>query len=276
MAESDAALAAASMLADLWTPITPDKIWKGRTGRGVRVAVVDSGVDSEHPALADKVRASVEAYAEGGKVNFRPSASGDQAGHGTACAGIITSIAPDVDLYSVKVLGANAAGSGEMFLAGLDYAIKQKMQVINLSLGTTKPDYFGPLHDLIDRAYHAGCIIVAAANNLPQPSFPSIFSSSLVSVIKREGGDPFNFGYRYGEVIELVAPGVQVRTTWPGGGYRQLTGNSFACPYIVGIIALIMEAYPDLTPFQIKTILYAIAKQNQAKASDGNAKPEGG
>jgi subtilisin family serine protease len=139
------------------------------------------------------------------------------------------------------------------------------MQVINLSLGTTKPQYFAPLHDLLDRAYHAGCIVVAAANNLPQPSYPSIFSSSLVSVSKREGDNPFDFGYRYGEVIEMVAPGVQVRTAWPGGGYRQLTGNSFACPHIVGIIALIMEAYPDLTPFQVKTILYTIARQNQQK-----------
>jgi subtilisin len=263
MAQSDAALNAASVLADLWAPITPDTVWKGRTGRGVRVAVIDSGIDDQHPGLKDRMRGSVEAVPQGGKITFRPSTSGDAAGHGTACAGIILSVAPDVDLYSVKVLGANASGSGDMFLAGLDYAIKQKMQVVNLSLGTTKPEYFGPLHDLIDRAYHAGCIVVAAANNLPQPSFPSIFSSSLVSVIKREGGDPFNFGYRYGEVIELVAPGVQVRTTWPGGGYRQLTGNSFACPHIVGIIALIMEAYPDLTPFQVKTILYAIARKNQ-------------
>jgi subtilisin len=263
MAQSDAALNAASVLADLWAPITPDAVWNGRTGRGVRVAVVDSGIDDKHPALKDKVKESVEAIPQGGKITFRPSTSGDAAGHGTACAGIILSVAPEVELYSVKVLGSNASGSGDMFLAGLDYAIKQKMQVVNLSLGTTKPEYFGPLHDLIDRAYHAGCIVVAAANNLPQPSFPSIFSSSLVNVIKREGGDPFNFGYRYGEVIELVAPGVQVRTTWPGGGYRQLTGNSFACPHIVGIIALIMEAYPDLTPFQVKTILYAIARLNQ-------------
>ncbi|HEX8490817.1 MAG TPA: S8 family serine peptidase [Chthoniobacterales bacterium] len=263
MAQSDAALNAASVLADLWAPITPDSVWKGRTGRGVRVAVVDSGIDDKHPALKDRMKGSVEAVVQAGKTSFRPSTSGDAAGHGTACAGIILSVAPEVDLYSIKVLGANASGSGDMFLAGLDYAIKQKMQVVNLSLGTTKPEYFGPLHDLIDRAYHAGCIVVAAANNLPQPSFPSIFSSSLVSVIKREGGDPFNFGYRYGEIIELVAPGVQVRTTWPGGGYRQLTGNSFACPHIVGVIALIMEAYPDLTPFQVKTILYAIARKNQ-------------
>jgi subtilisin family serine protease len=248
---------------DLWEPITPDAIWKGRTGRGVRVAVIDSGVDAEHPALKGKVKDAVEVYVQGGRINFRPSQSGDEAGHGTACAGIITSIAPDVELYSIKVLGANASGSGEMFLAGLDYAIKQRMQIINLSLGTTKRELAAPLRDLLDKAYQAGCIVVAAANNLPQPSFPSVFSSSLVSVIKREGNDPFNFGYRYGEVIELSAPGIGVRAAWPGGGYRQLTGNSFACPHIVGIIALIMEAYPDLTPFQVKTILYTIARRNQ-------------
>lgn len=271
MAQSDAAFAAAGVLSDLWSSIKPETVWhdsagRKRTGRGVRVAVVDSGIDTQHPDLRGKVKDSVEAYVEGGKVNFRPSESGDAAGHGTACAGIITQVAPEVDLHSVKVLGANASGSGEMFLAGLDYAVKQKFQVINLSLGTTKPQYHGPLHDLLDRAYHAGCIVVAAANNLPQPSFPSIFSSSLVSVVKNNSTDPLKFGYRYGEVIELVAPGVQVRTTWPGGGYRQITGNSFACPAIVGIIALIMEAYPDLKPFQAKTILYTIAQLNQQEA----------
>jgi subtilisin len=252
---------------DLWAAIQPEKLWQGRTGRGVRVAVVDSGIDTEHPDLKGKVKESVEAVTEDGKIEFRPSTSGDQAGHGTACAGIITSIAPDVDLYSVKVLGPKASGSGDMFLVGLDYAIKQKFRVINLSLGTTKRDFFAPLHDLLDRAYQAGCIVVSAANNLPYPSYPSIFSSSVVSVVKRAGADPFNFGYRYGQVIELVAPGVEVTTTWPGGGYRQLTGNSFACPYVVGIIALLVEAYPNLTPFQVKSILYTVAQRNREKAA---------
>lgn len=263
----DIAAEATETAADLWAAIQPETLWKGRTGRGVRVAVVDSGIDTEHPDLKGKVKESVEAVAEDGRIEFRPSTSGDQAGHGTACAGIITSIAPDVDLYSVKVLGPKASGSGDMFLVGLDYAIKQKFRVINLSLGTTKRDFFAPLHDLLDRAYQAGCIVVSAANNLPYPSYPSIFSSSVVSVVKRAGGDPFNFGYRYGQVIELVAPGVEVETAWPGGGRRQLTGNSFACPYIVGIIALIMEGYPNLTPFQVKTILYTIAQRNREKAA---------
>jgi subtilisin family serine protease len=81
--------------------------------------------------------------------------------------------------------------------------------------------------------------------------------------VKSDVSDPFEFGYRYGEVIELTAPGVQIRTAWPGGGYKQLTGNSFACPHISGIIALILEAHPDLTPFQVKTILHAVARINQ-------------
>jgi len=252
---------------DLWAAIQPETIWNGRTGRGVRVAVVDSGIDTEHPDLKDKVKESVEAVAEDGRIDFRPSTSGDQAGHGTACAGIIASVAPEAELYSVKVLGPKASGSGDMFLVGLDYAIKQKFEIINLSLGTTKRDFFAPLHDLLDRAYQSGCIVVSAANNLPYPSYPSIFSSSVVSVVKRSGGDPFNFGYRYGQVIELVAPGVEVTTTWPGGGHRQVTGNSFACPYVVGIIALIKEAYPGLTPFQVKSILYTIAQRNREKAT---------
>jgi subtilisin len=272
MSQSETAVNADTGLPDLWTAIREDTSWERCTGRGVRIAIVDSGIDTEHPDLKGKVRESVEAVTEDGKIVFQPSTTGDQAGHGTACAGIISSVAPDAELYSVKVLGPNASGSGEMFLVGLDYAIKQKFQVINLSLGTTKKDFFGPLHDLLDRAYHAGCIVVAAANNLPYPSYPSIFSSSVVSVIKRAGGDPFNFGYRYGKVIELVAPGVEVKTTWPGGGYRQLTGNSFACPYVVGIISLLMEAYPNLTPFQVKTILYAIAKKNQQRAAAAAAR----
>jgi subtilisin family serine protease len=152
-------------------------------------------------------------------------------------------------------------------MAGLEYAIKQRYRVINLSLGTTKPQFFSPLHDLLDRAYQAGCIVVAAANNLPQPSFPSVFSSSLISVIKSDETDPLNFGFRYGEVIELTAPGVNVRTAWLGGGYRNLTGNSFACPHIVGIIALILEKHPELTPFEVKSALYAIAKENQEKVA---------
>ena len=247
-----------------------DNGWRSATGRGVTVAVIDSGVDTKHPDLGGCVSRTVEARAVGKKVIFEESDSGDSAGHGTACAGIIRSIAPDVEIVSIKVLGAGGLGDGHAFLAGLEYAVAQKCRVINLSLGTTKPQFFAPLHDLLDRAYLAGCVVVAAANNLPQPSFPSVFSSSLISVIKSEETDPHKFGFRYGEVIELTAPGVNIRTAWLKGEHRNLTGNSFACPHIAGIIAKLLEAHPDLTPFQVKAVLYELARANEREHADGS------
>jgi len=236
--------------------------WRTATGKGVTVAVIDSGIDASHPELAGRVLESFEARLVEKRVVFESSEAGDSAGHGTACAGIIAKIAPDVKFSSIKVLGAGGLGDGHAFLSGLEWAIKQKHKVINLSLGTTKPQFFAPLHDLLDRAYQAGCIVVAAANNLPQPSFPSVFSSSLISVIKSEETDPLNFGFQFGEVIELTAPGVNVRTAWPGGGHKNLTGNSFACPQIAGVIALLLETRPEMTPFEVKSALYSIAKEN--------------
>lgn len=255
---------------NLYNPIESyfrlDDDWRSSTGKGVSVAIVDSGIHAGHPDLNGRVLESVEARVDNKRIIFDPSDSGDSAGHGTACAGIIASIAPDAELNSIKVLGAAGLGDGQAFLAGLEYAIKKRYRVINLSLGTTKPQFFSPLHDLLDRAYQAGCIVVAAANNLPYPSFPSVFSSSLISVVKSEETNPLNFGFHYGEVIELTAPGVNVRTAWLDGGHRNLTGNSFACPHIVGVIALLLEKHPDMTPFQVKSVLYSVAKENQAIA----------
>jgi len=244
-------------------PLQISDDWRLATGRDVTVAIIDSGIDASHPDLDGKIVESVEARVDGKRVVFESCEAGDSAGHGTACASIVTGIASDAKIYSVKVLGAGGLGDGQAFLAGLEYAINKRYQIINLSLGTTKPQFFVPLHDLLDRAYQAGCVVVAAANNLPQPSFPSIFSSSLISVVKSTENDPMNFGFRFGEVIELTAPGVNVRTAWPNGGYRNLTGNSFACPHVVGVIARLLERHPELTPFQVKSALYSIAKTNQ-------------
>lgn len=243
-----------------------DNQWRTCTGRGVEVAIIDSGVDDKHSDLKDKIKMSFVAEKSGNKVIFVESDQGDSAGHGTACAGIISKIAPDAEINSIKVLGASGLGDGHAFLAGLEFAINQKYKLINLSLGTTKPQFAIPLHDLINRAYKAGCIIVAAANNLPQPSLPSIFTSSVISVSKKDESDPFNFDFKFGDIIEVVASGVNIRTTWLNDGYRKLTGNSFACPHIVGIIALLLEKYPNLTPFQVKSVLYSIAYQNRQNA----------
>jgi subtilisin len=265
-----ASIFASNVLPNTSTFFELDDAWRSAAGRGVSVAIVDSGIDTTHPDLQGRIIESVEARLDDKRVVFDQSDAGDSAGHGTACAGIVMRIAPEVAIYSVKVLGAGGLGDGQAFLAGLEYAINKRYRIINLSLGTTKPQFFAPLHDLLDRAYQAGCVVVAAANNLPQPSFPSVFSSSLISVIKSVETDPLNFGFHFGEVIELTAPGVNVRTPWPSGGYRNLTGNSFACPHIVGVIALILEKHPELTPFQVKSALYAIANENQKRLAAEN------
>lgn len=242
-----------------------DDEWKTATGKGVRIAVIDSGVDTNHKDLEGKISQSFTAKKDGKKVIFVESDEGDSAGHGTACAGIISSIAPDAEISSVKVLGSTGLGDGHAFLAGLEFAVKNRFEVINLSLGTTKPQFAMPLHDLLNRAYTSSCVIVAAANNLPQPSYPSVFTSSVVSVSKKDDLDPFNFEFRFGKTIELATTGVNVKTPWLNNGYRKLTGNSFACPNITGIIALLLEKYPKLTPFQVKSALYAIAYKNVMK-----------
>ena len=240
--------------------------WKSGSGEGVRIAIIDSGIENDHPDLKGSIADSFEARRVGKKIEFEQTDSGDSAGHGTACAGIIKKIAPGAEMSSIKVLGSSGLGDGHAFLAGLEFAINNKFQAINLSLGTTKPQFAMPLHDLLDRAYQAGCVVVAAANNLPQPSFPSVFSSSLISVSKSSETDPLKFGFRFGEIIELTAPGVNIRTAWLENGHRNLTGNSFACPHIVGVIALLLDRYPDLTPFQVKTALYRIAQLNAVES----------
>lgn len=242
-----------------------DESWKECTGRGVSVAIVDSGIDVTHTHLRGRIRSSSEAFKEGKRIVFRDSESGDAAGHGTACAGVVLTIAPDSDIHSIKVLGSAGIGDGDSFLAGLEFAIKQGHRIINLSLGTTKPQYAAPLRDLLDRAYLAGCIVVSAANNLPQPSFPSVFSSSLIAVSKDAEQDPFKFGFRFGEVIEMTAPGVNVRTTWTGNSHKTVTGNSFACPHVSAVLALLLERYPEMTPFQAKSALFAIASARSAE-----------
>ncbi|REJ78627.1 MAG: serine protease [Acidobacteria bacterium] len=241
-----------------------DESWKECTGKGVSVAIIDSGIDTTHPDLEGKVRSSYEASKEGPRVVFNETDSGDSAGHGTACAGIVAGIAPDAEIHSIKVLGSAGIGDGDSFLAGLEFAVKLECKIINLSLGTTKPHYSAPLRDLLDRAYLAGSIVVSAANNLPQPSFPSVFSSSLISVSKHAETDPYKFGFRFGEVIEMTAPGVNVKTAWPGGSHKTITGNSFACPHISAVLSQLLERYPDLTPFEAKSALFAISNSSRS------------
>ena len=242
--------------------VTPEWAWGGSTGRGMRVAVVDSGVEYDHPDLENCVRGGViveyDAKAENSfriKPDDKPM---DVSGHGTACAGIIHSIAPEAEIYSVRVLGRNMGGRAIQFAAGLDWAIENGMQVVNLSLSTSLEEFFGLFHDLADQAYFKNINVVSAVNNMPEPSYPSIYSS-VISVAAHEGKDPFTFYYNPHPPVEFGAPGIDIEVAWNRKQYMTCTGNSFAAPHMAGIVTLIRAKHPELTPFQVKSILFACA-----------------
>jgi subtilisin len=242
--------------------ITPEWAWGSSTGKGVRVAVVDSGIEHDHPVLENSVRSGVIVEYDGKAENQyrvkQESKPVDVSGHGTACAGIIHSIAPEAELYSVRVLGRNMGGRAIQFAAGLDWAIENGMQVVNLSLSTSLEEFFGLFHDLADQAYFKNMNLVSAVNNIPEPSYPSLYSS-VISVAAHEGRDPFTYYYNVNPPVEFGAPGIDVEVAWTRKQYMTCTGNSFAAPHITGITALIRAKHPELTPFQVKTVLLACA-----------------
>jgi len=238
--------------------ITQDWACGGSTGRGIKVAIVDSGLDASHPALRGRVQGYVGITEGPDGFVYDTSPHDDAYGHGTACAGIIRSLAPDCELYSVKVLGATLAGRGSVFAAGLLWAINNGMHVCNISMGTTRREMSAGLHDLADLAYFRNVMLVVAANNLPVPSYPSVYAA-VISVAAHQLQDPRVVYYNPAPPVEFGAAGIDVRVAWQGGGWITATGNSFAAPHVTGIVAQIMAKRPGLTPFQIKHILRALA-----------------
>jgi subtilisin family serine protease len=239
--------------------VTREWALEGSTGAGVRVCILDSGVEPDHPAVGPVQSAHVIHVDEDERVSAEPDEVGDECGHGTACAGIVRALAPDCELHSVRVLGAGYTGSGPVMIGGLRWAIGQGYDVINMSLSTTKAKFSGALHDLADAAYFRRTLLVASAHNLPVDSYPWRFAS-VISVGSHELEDPLTFYANPEPPVEFFARGVDVDVAWLGGGMIRATGNSFATPHLSGICALIRAKHPELTPFQLKSVLYLIAQ----------------
>ncbi len=240
--------------------ITREQAYIGSTGKGIKVAVIDSGIDATHPAIHGLVNGYVAIKAKDDGFIYDTEPHGDSYGHATACAGIIRAVAPECELYSVKVLGTALIGSGPIFLAGLRWAIDNGMDVCNLSLGTTKKDFFVALHELTDLAYFRRITLVAAANNLPIPSFPSMYASVIsVASHQEKEHDPYRFYYNPAPPVEFGAPGIDVWVAWQNQQWITATGNSFAAPHIAGIVVKILGKHPGLTPFQVKSVLRTLA-----------------
>jgi subtilisin len=248
-------------------PIDKDWAWGGHSGAGVAVAIVDSGIDAAHPAVRRVDRAvAFEWDPDEQEAASTEGPHEDLFGHGTACAGIIRRAAPDAALWSVRVLGQRLSGKGLVFAAGLRWAIDQGARVVNLSLSTRREDYSGLFHQLADEAAFSGVVLVCAANNVPAPTYPAQFSS-VISVAAHDGTDPFCIDANPSPPVDFGAPGIDLEVPWLDGGTITTTGNSFAAPHVTGLVARMLSKHPQLTPYEVKTVLRAVA--SNAGSKDG-------
>lgn len=228
-------------------------------GRGLRVAIVDSGVEGSHQAIGGRLVQSVSVERDGSEWRVVPAPPDDVVGHGTASAGVIHDLAPDADLVSIRVLGVDNKGNGGGFAAGLAWAIEESgASIVNLSLSSRSDAFFAQLHELADEAYFRNVLLVSAVNNAAVASYPSLFAA-VVSVAAHDVPRPDAWFYNPEPPVEFGAHGLNVDVAWRGGGRMIVTGNSFAAPHITGLAARIRSAHPGITPFETKSLLAATA-----------------
>ncbi len=239
-------------------------------GQGIKVAVIDTGIDYDHPDLAANYK---------GGYNFVAGTNDpkDDNGHGTHCAGIVAAVdntvgvigvAPKADLYAVKVLDAQGSGSLADVVAGIDWAVANGMDVMSLSLGASSGT--SSMEAAINNAYAAGVVVVAASGNDGKRaiSYPAKYTGAIAVGATDQNRNLASFS-NYGPEQEVVAPGVNIYSTmptytvtlnswWYGGlskNYAQMSGTSMACPMVAGLAALILSADPTLTAAEVRDLI---------------------
>lgn len=248
-----------------------------RRGAGVRIAILDTGVDPTHPDLSGRVVS---------QQNFTDSAElTDQHGHGTHVAGIAAGsgvvyrgMAPQALVVSAKVLGDDNTGFSSWVIAGVDWALTQQAAVVNLSLGSL-PSSPAPtaLDEACNAAVAAGAVVIAAAGN-DGPSGGTINSPAVAAKVIAVGASTNSnilaaFSSR-GPTLdgrtkpEVVAPGVGVVAPAVGGGYVTRSGTSMAAPLVSGLCACVLGARPSLTPAEFRQILIATTREISGGPND--------
>lgn len=241
-------------------PITREWAYGDGSGRGVRVAVVDSGVDADHP-LVGRVDeyVALDRDAGDGEVRVTTGRHDDLFGHGTACASIIRSLAPDVELVSVRVLGADLKGSAAVLASGLEWCLEHGIDVVNLSMSTASDRWGEPFWDVVDLATYRRMMLVAAMNNERRRSIPSEMAG-VFSVACAPGADRERIWCNPHGPAEWGAAGIDVDVAWNGGSTIRTTGNSFAAPVVAGHLARLLGEHPGITTWQAKTVLAELAE----------------
>ena len=220
--------------------INAPKIWSKTKGEGVKVAVIDTGVDTNHPDLKNNIKSAIDMHTKTVGVT-------DEYGHGTMVAGLIagkrTGVAPNADLYVAKVLNSKGLGSMEHVMDGVTFAINNKVDILCISLGVDKKHPL-LLEERIKEAYRNGIIIVCATGNsgTKPPEYPASYDFVIgVGGVdrRRNRADFSNFGVE----MDVVAPAVDILSTHLNGKYARMTGTSFSAPLVAGGIALLKSYY---------------------------------
>jgi len=236
----------------------------GWNGSGIKVAIIDTGIDLTHPDL--RVKGGVS-FVEGFSQPL------DDVGHGTHVAGTVAALAngsgvlgcaPAVDLYAVKVLWAGSSSDPQGYMsdliAGIDWAATNGMNIANISL---KTEYDSTaVHQACDAAYAAGVLLVCAAGNEGKGTDTVVCPARYDSCIAVAAVDASNQRASFsstGPSVELAAPGVDVQSTLPGGKYGLMSGTSMAAPHVSGLAAQIWAANRSLTNAQVRNILATTA-----------------
>lgn len=242
--------------------IDADLAWPNSTGQGIKVAILDTGIDVDHPDLEPNPLDGVNI------INPKKHYDDDN-GHGTHVAGIVAAVdntigvigvANQASLFGVKVLDRRGNGWMSDVIAGLEWCMNNYdgMDVINMSLGTSSDSSI--FHDVIIAVDDAGIVIVAAAgNNGSSVSYPAAYPETI-AVSATDSEDSVATWSNYGPEIDLAAPGVEINSTYKGGEYKVLQGTSMAAPHVTGTVALILENKPDYAPDDVLTTLTSTAE----------------
>lgn len=216
--------------------VNAKKAWDVTRGGGAKVAVVDTGIDFDHPDLK---------VAGGFNTIDNAASFKDDNGHGTHVSGTIAAqdndqgvvgIAPDVSLYGVKVLSASGSGTFADVVEGIQWTVENRMDVANFSLGASQGTE--ALHDAVKAAAAGGVAIIAAAGNSGGAvGFPGAYPEVICIAASDSKDKVASFSSR-GPEVDFIAPGVAVNSTYMGGGYSSLSGTSMATPHVAGLAAL--------------------------------------
>lgn len=234
----------------------------GNEGYGIKVAVLDTGVDYTHPDLDAN-------YKGGWDYVNNDNDPMDDNGHGTHVAGTIAAendgsgvvgVAPEASLYALKVLDETGSGYFSEVVAALEWCVENGIQITNNSYGSSQ-DPGELVQQAFDNAYAAGVLNVASAGNSGNPpgrgndiSYPARWDS-VVAVAATDQDDSRARWSSTGPGLELSAPGVDINSTLPGGGYGEKSGTSMASPHVAGTAALVWAADSSLTDEQVRVRL---------------------